>query len=107
MLVVKSDFDDEKGIIILDEIDANVSGDESIAIANMIKTLSKNYQIFVISHQPHISAMAKQHFLVYKENDKSFVKLIENEERIKEISRIIGGQNPSIEAISFAKKLLE
>jgi DNA repair protein RecN (Recombination protein N) len=107
LLVVKSALSDQKGVIILDEIDANVSGDESIAIANMIKKLSCNYQIFAISHQPHVTAAANQHFLVYKDGvGKSFVKALQGEDRTNEVARIIGGEKPSAEALSFAKKVL-
>lgn len=94
-----------QGILILDEIDANVSGDESIAIAQMISELSKIYQIFAISHQPHLSAKANQHFVVVKESDKSMVKELDEEERIQEIARIIGGENPTSQALAFAKKI--
>ena len=107
LLVVKSALSAHGGVIILDEIDANVSGDESIAIANMIKTLSLNYQIFAISHQPHVTSAANQHFLVYKDSkNKSFVKQLEGQDRVAEVARIIGGEKPSEEAVSFAKKVL-
>lgn len=39
------------GVLVLDEIDANLSGKESMSVANVLKTLSKTYQIFAISHQ--------------------------------------------------------
>ena len=94
-----------QGVLILDEIDANVSGDESIAIAHMIQKLSSVYQVFAISHQPHLSAKAEQHIVVIKENSKSKVIVLSQEGRIAEISRIIAGENPTDEAIEFAKKL--
>ena len=93
------------GVIILDEIDANVSGDESIAIASMISKLSSLYQIFAISHQAHLSALAKQHILIAKEQNISRAKVLDEEERIAEIARIIAGENSNQEAIAFAKKL--
>jgi DNA repair protein RecN (Recombination protein N) len=95
----------QQGVLILDEIDANVSGDESIAIAKMIQKLSLIYQVFAISHQPHLSAQAKQHILVRKEGRKSEVISLDEEGRIKEIARIIAGDNPTNEALEFAKKL--
>ena len=94
-----------EGVLILDEIDANVSGDESIAIAKMITKLSTAYQIFAISHQPHLSAQADQHIVVTKDDQKSQVIELSDEGRIHEISRIIAGENPTNEAIEFAKKL--
>jgi len=95
------------GVLILDEIDANVSGDESIAIANMISKLSSVYQIFAISHQAHLASKANQHLLVSKTKELSSVILLDNQGKIDEIARIIGGETPNQEAVSFAKKLLK
>ncbi len=95
-----------KGVLILDEIDANVSGDESIAIATMIAKLSSVYQIFAISHQPHLSAQADQHIVVTKKGALSRAKILNNEGRVEEIARIIGGEKPTLQAIEFAKKLM-
>ena len=96
----------EDGIIVLDEIDANVSGDESIAIADMIARLSDRYQIFAISHQPHLAAKAQQHILIDKRDGISRATVLDTEGRIKEIARIIGGEIPNDEAVAFARKLL-
>ena len=95
----------KEGILILDEIDANVSGDESIAIAEMISKLSSVYQIFAISHQPHLSAKAQQHIVVTKDQDESSVEVLDDAGRVQEISRIIAGENPTSQALEFAKKL--
>ncbi len=96
----------ESGVLILDEIDANVSGDESIAIANMIAKLSSVYQIFAISHQAHLASKATQHLLVSKIKDKSSVTLLNQKGRVSEIARIIGGEKPNEEALQFAEKIL-
>jgi len=95
----------KQGILILDEIDANVSGDESIAIAEMIAKLSKAYQIFAISHQPHLSAKAEQHIVVTKVGESSKVEVLNSGGRVQEIARIIAGENPTSQALEFAKKL--
>jgi len=94
------------GVLILDEIDANVSGDESIAIANMIAKLASVYQIFAISHQAHLASKANQHILITKEKNLSQASLLNKQGSIEEIARIIGGEKPNKEALSFANKLL-
>ena len=94
------------GILFLDEIDANLSGKESESIAKVLNELSNYYQIFAISHQPQLSATAHQHFLVEKNNNISSVKILDKEQRVQEISRMISGENITSEAVSFAKKLL-
>ena len=95
----------KQGVLILDEIDANVSGDESIAIAAMIAQLSSVYQIFAISHQPHLSAKADQHIVITKEGNESRVEVLDDAGRINEIARIISGENPTEQAVAFAQKL--
>jgi len=107
MAVSLSSNKKDDGIIVLDEIDANVSGDESIAISEMIAKLSESYQIFAISHQPHLASKANQHILVDKKNAISFVKVLDKDRRIQEISRIIGGESSNKEAIAFAQRLLD
>lgn len=107
LLTARSYYEiDTNGILFLDEIDANLSGKESQSIAKVLNELSKNYQIFAISHQPQLSATAKQHFMVTKSKNSSNVKLLNKEERINEIARMISGENITIEALEFAKKLL-
>lgn len=96
---------EREGVLILDEIDANVSGDESIAIAEMIAELAKGYQIFAISHQPHLSAKATQHIVVEKKEGESTVRVLDEEGRIGEIARIIAGEKPTDQAVAFARKL--
>ncbi len=105
MAVSINNKSESQGVLILDEIDANVSGDESIAIATMIAKLSSVYQIFAISHQPHLSAKADQHIVVTKEGDSSKVEILNDEGRVEEIARIIGGENPTSQALEFARKI--
>ena len=94
-----------EGVLVLDEIDANVSGDESIAIAKMIEKLASVYQVFAISHQPHLASRAHQHILVTKEAEESGARVLDEEGRIAEIARIIGGEKPNAQALAFAKEL--
>ena len=108
LLTSMSEFDIvDNGILFLDEIDANLSGKESDAISRVLTKLSESYQIFAISHQPQLTSSADQHFLVDKHDGKSFVKLLNNKERINEIARMISGESVTSEAIEFAKNLLK
>ncbi len=94
------------GILILDEVDANLSGKESMSIAKVLEKLSKNYQIFAISHQPQLTSRAKIHFLVYKEKGISRVKELKTDRaKTDELARMISGEKIGEEAIDFAKSL--
>ncbi|MDH4943898.1 AAA family ATPase [Sulfurimonas sp. C5] len=95
------------GVLMLDEIDANLSGEESMSVAKVLKKLTNNFQIFVISHQPQLTSMGDQHFLVYKDGNISKTKELSFDEKINEIARIISGDTISDEAKKFARELLE
>ena len=108
ILALKSEFMNQNGgVLMLDEIDANLSGEESMSVAKVLKQLSKHFQIYVISHQPQLTSMGDQHFLVYKDGDESKTKELDENGKIDEIARIISGDSVSSEAKRFAKELLE
>jgi len=108
ILALKSEFMSQNGgVLMLDEIDANLSGEESMSVAKVLRKLSTHFQIFVISHQPQLTSMGNQHFLVYKDGNISKTKKLNFDERVLEIARIISGDNISNEAKKFAKELLE
>jgi len=106
LLAIKNLYSKFRGIIILDEIDANLSGIESEAVAKVLFNLSKNYQIICISHHPQLASYATQHFLVSKSNNKSSVALMNKKQRVNEIARMISGENVSEKSINFSKELL-
>jgi DNA repair protein RecN (Recombination protein N) len=109
LLTLKAKFiSDESGILFLDEIDANLSGDESQKVANLLKELSNKYQIFTISHQPQLTSSAHHHFVVKKQDGESQVtELMTKESRAEEIARMVGGSNFDKETYTFALNLLE
>lgn len=95
------------GIVLLDEIDANLSGEESEGVAKVLCALAKHYQVFAISHQPHLPAVADAHFLVKKSSEGSIIIELNQEGRVQEIARMISGSELSQEALSFARKKLQ
>ncbi|MBN2896352.1 MAG: ATPase [Campylobacterales bacterium] len=95
----------DEGVLLLDEIDANLSGEESMSVARVLRSLSRIYQIFVISHQPQLTSMGTQHFLITRE-DESRVRMLDEAGRIEEIARMISGDTVTKEARLFAKDLL-
>ena len=108
LLTSMSEFDIvDNGILFLDEIDANLSGKESDAISKVLIKLSKNYQIFAISHQIQLASQANQHFLVEKIDGNSVVTILDSTQRAKELARMISGENVTNEALDFVKNLLK
>ncbi len=107
LLASKIEFEDSEKALFLDEIDANLSGEESMSVAEVLEFLAKKYQIFAISHQPQLTSKANKHFFVGKKDGKSFVRELNFDERIQEIARIISGKELKKEAIEYAKQLLK
>ncbi|ANV97984.1 hypothetical protein BBW65_03850 [Helicobacter enhydrae] len=95
-----------QGVLLLDEIDANLSGEESEGVAKVLQKLSKQYQIFAISHQPHLPALADRHFVVQKTEQGSVMAALDDQGRVYEIARMISGSKLSQEALDFAKMKL-
>jgi DNA repair protein RecN (Recombination protein N) len=92
----------EGGVLLLDEIDANLSGEETMSVAEVLRILSKQYQIMAISHSPQLTAYADQHFYISKNKNKSSIKELTETEKISEIARLVSGKNITKEAKEFA-----
>ncbi len=96
--------------IIFDEIDTGVSGEVAHKMADLMKDMSKNLQVFSITHLPQIAANGQSHYKVFKEDiDNTTVTrltLLNEEERIREIAEMIGGKNISDSALTHARSLL-
>jgi DNA repair protein RecN (Recombination protein N) len=97
--------------IIFDEIDMGISGEVAIQVGKMIRKLSGNHQVICITHLPQIAAMAGQHLMVYKTTDNNTtstrIKYLANNERIFEIAKMIGGDNPAETHINTSRQLIK
>lgn len=113
MLALKSIFSKHQGVtsIIFDEVDTGVSGRVAQAIAEKIYRVSVGSQVLCISHLPQVAAMADTHLLISKETDgsrtKTSVKALTDEEKVKEIGRMISGVEITELTKEHAKELLE
>lgn len=96
--------------IIFDEIDSGVSGEVSNRIADLMLQMSKNMQVVTITHLPQVAAKGKQHYKVYKSEDKgsvaSNIKLLSDEERLVELAEMLGGAAITDSAMAHARQLL-
>lgn len=96
--------------LVLDEIDTGVSGEIAIQLGKMMKAMAQRHQLITISHLPQIAARGDQHYLVYKDNahrkTTSEVKVLQTEERVEEIAKMIGGAKPSELARASARELM-
>ena len=96
--------------MVFDEIDSGISGEIALQMGKMMQKMAQNHQVITISHLPQIAAKGKSHYFVFKEVDSnrsmSMIRKLSEEERIKEIAKMIGGNSPSEHAFESAKELI-
>ncbi len=97
--------------IIFDEIDSGVSGEVALKMGTILEKISKNMQVISVTHLPQIAARGKKQYVVYKhiENQitKTFVKELSSRERVEEIARMLGGENPGPAVVQAAEELFD
>lgn len=112
MLALKSVIADKDSVatMVFDEIDTGVSGRAAQKIGIKMKQISKNRQIICVTHLSQLAVMADNHLLIEKNtvDDRTITNVTELnfEGRIKEIARIMGGENPSELIIKSAEEEL-
>ncbi len=110
MLAVKSALarEDNIPLLVFDEIDANVGGEIAAAVGRKMAELGRSHQIISITHLPQVAALATCHYVVskvvHKDRTHSQLQRVEDEERVEEIARMLGGKADSARA--HARSLL-
>ena len=83
--------------LIFDEVDTGVSGRAAQRIAEKLRSLAKHKQVLCVTHLPQLAALADTHMLIAKsERDgRTFTTVtpLDNQGRVNELARIIGGTN--------------
>ncbi|AWL77708.1 DNA repair protein RecN [Capnocytophaga canimorsus] len=96
--------------IMFDEIDTGVSGEISQKMGAIMKQMSGNRQVFAITHLPQVAAKGSTHFKVFKEDidgkTTTQLKRLTQEERIDEISQMLGGKDSANSARNHAIELI-
>ena len=99
---------DETPILIFDEIDTGISGKAANSVAQKLKAIANKHQIMCISHLPNIAAIADYNYFISKnvlnQRTRTSVKLLEEDEVVKEIARISSGEVNDI-TLKYANEL--
>lgn len=112
MLAVKTQLSSVNEICtyIFDEIDAGISGKTAKVVAEKLVTISRHTQILAVSHLAQIAAMSDQEYLIekFEENGKTLTKVfpLTEESKLKEIVRLLGGEEKEGVALQHAKEML-
>ncbi|MDB6053621.1 MAG: repair protein RecN [Verrucomicrobiales bacterium] len=91
---------DSVPILVFDEVDANVGGETATTVGKKMRKISKKRQVFCITHLAPVAAQASEHMVVSKvvrgDRTESLITRVENETRLRELARMLGGQTPEI-----------
>ena len=112
MLALKIIFSkvDNISVLIFDEIDTGIAGETVKKVAEKLKTISNDVQVICVTHSPQIAAKGNQQFFIKKEVENKLTETkvvpLSEEERVKEIARMISGDSYSDISIQHAKEIL-
>lgn len=100
---------DDVETLVFDEVDTGVSGKVSQAIGEKLLRISFDRQVLAITHHPQVASLADAHFLIEKkiegERTRTEVVVLNEEERIHELARMIGGEEISSSARIHAAEM--
>lgn len=96
---------------VFDEVDAGVGGKAAVEIGRRLAALAGSAQVLVVTHLPQVAAFADRHVVVAKSSDgtvtTSGLEVLDDEGRVRELSRMLAGLEESETAMAHAQELLE
>lgn len=113
MLAIKSAVSGYSYIptLIFDEIDTGVSGEVAAKIGSIMRQMGHSLQLIAITHLPQVASQAGQHYYIYKDNEgertQSHIRLLNSDERINEIAKMLSNDTVTAEALKAAEVLLK
>jgi DNA repair protein RecN (Recombination protein N) len=97
--------------LVFDEVDAGVGGKAAVEVGRRLAMLARDAQVLVVTHLPQVAAFADQHLVVRKAEDgvvtRSGVVTLDDAGRLRELSRMLAGQEESATAEAHARELLD
>lgn len=96
--------------LIFDEIDTGVSGEVAAKIGGIMQQMGQSLQLISITHLPQVASKAQHHYFIYKDNDglrtQSHIRMLNAEERVTEIAKMLSNDQVTPEALRAAEVLL-
>ena len=97
--------------LIFDEIDTGVSGEVAAKIGGIMRQMGHSLQLISITHLPQVASQAEHHYFIYKDNDgertQSHIRVLNAEERVVEIAKMLSNDQVTLEALRAAEVLLK
>jgi DNA repair protein RecN (Recombination protein N) len=96
---------------VFDEVDAGVGGAAAVEVGRRLARLARTAQVLVVTHLPQVAAYADRHVVVEKSSDgtvtSSGLTVLDDEQRERELSRMLAGLADSDTALAHARELLD
>ena len=96
---------------VFDEVDSGVGGKAAVEIGRRLAQLARSSQVLVVTHLPQVAAYADRHVVIAKSTDgvvtTSGLTVLSEDERARELSRMLAGMEESDTALAHAEELLE
>ena len=96
--------------VIFDEVDAGISGGIAEIVGTLLHTLATDRQVLCVTHLPQVAAQGDHHFRVSKTFDaastETQVQELDDEQRVEEIARMLGGVRISQPSRAHAREML-
>ncbi|HAJ11374.1 MAG: DNA repair protein RecN [Hydrogenophaga sp.] len=96
--------------LIFDEVDSGIGGAVAHTVGRLLQRLGRDRQVLAVTHLAQVAACANHHLLVSKrqqgQQTESGVRRIDDEHRVKELARMLGGSEQSAASLAHARELL-
>jgi len=93
-------------LLAFDEVDAGIGGATALAMGEKLAALANGRQLFCVTHLPQVAAYADTHFVVERNESAAEVRSVDGDERLSELSRMLGGLADSERGQMHAAELL-
>jgi DNA repair protein RecN (Recombination protein N) len=97
--------------LVFDEVDTGLSGATAEKIGKLLRKLGTSYQVFCVTHQPQVAACGHHHLFVEKyfegKSTHTRLRLLNNDEKTREIARMLGGEKITEKTLEHAREVLE
>ena len=97
--------------LVFDEVDAGIGGQTADVVGQKLKRLSQKDQVICVTHLPQIASYADRHYFIEKRVEKgrtlTRIALLQHQDRVQEIARMISGERKTDSVLKHAAEMLK
>jgi DNA repair protein RecN (Recombination protein N) len=96
--------------LVFDEVDVGIGGPTAEVVGQLLRRLGERGQVLTVTHLPQVAAQGHQHLFVHKvreqDSTRTAVSKLDNDQRVEEIARMLGGLDLTAESLAHARKMV-